>query len=107
MNVLPLPDELIDFARAEIARTRVPGAAVGVLHNSNSYVAGVGVTSVEHPLPVTPQTLFQIGSTSKTFTATAVMQLVEKRYLIEVSFKKLSLVLSIILVLLTKKRKLR
>ncbi len=38
---------------------------------------GFGVTSVRHPLPVDEKTLFQIGSTTKTFTATAVMRLVE------------------------------
>src|SRR5262249_36676177 len=40
--------------------------------------AGYGVTSVEDPLPVHDQTLFQIGSVSKTFTAAAVMALVER-----------------------------
>ena len=37
-----------------------------------------GVTSVENPLEVNADTLFQIGSTTKTFTATAVMRLVEQ-----------------------------
>jgi CubicO group peptidase (beta-lactamase class C family) len=79
MEIRSLPDELLAFARDEIARLRVPGAAVGVLHDGAIYAGGVGITSVEHPLPVTAQTLFQIGSTSKTFTATALMQLVEER----------------------------
>ena len=78
MPLLPLPDALIAFAQAEIVRDAVPGAAIGVLHAGSMYVAGVGMTSVEQPLPVTPQTLFQIGSTSKTFTATAAMQLVQE-----------------------------
>jgi CubicO group peptidase (beta-lactamase class C family) len=34
---------------------------------------------VEHPLPVTPDTLFQIGSITKTFTGTMLMQLAERR----------------------------
>ena len=78
MQLLPLADDVIAFAAAEIARHGVPGAAIGVLHGGNMHVAGVGVTSVEQPLPVTPHTLFQIGSTSKTFTATGAMQLVEE-----------------------------
>ena len=78
MEIRPLPEPLVRFAEEEIARLVTPGAAVGVLHQGVAYVAGVGVTNVEHPLPVTPETLFQIGSTSKTFTATAVMQLVEE-----------------------------
>jgi CubicO group peptidase (beta-lactamase class C family) len=58
-------------------RLGVPGVAAGILHNNREYVAGFGVTSIENPLPVDPDTLFQIGSTTKTFTATAVMCLVE------------------------------
>jgi CubicO group peptidase (beta-lactamase class C family) len=59
-------------------RTGVPGVAVGILHRGESVSFGWGVTSVEHPLPVSNQTLFQIGSITKTFTATAMMQLVEE-----------------------------
>lgn len=77
MDIRPLPDALARFAEAEIARLQTPGAAIGVLHEGVIYAAGVGVTNVEHPLPVTPETLFQVGSTSKTFTATALMALVE------------------------------
>ncbi|MGE3074913.1 MAG: serine hydrolase [Dehalococcoidia bacterium] len=77
MDVRPLPDSLVRYAQEEIARLQVPGAAAAALHDGVIYAAGVGVTNVEHPLPVTPETLFQIGSTSKTFTATALMQLVE------------------------------
>lgn len=77
MDIRPLPGTLVEFAQAELARLQTPGAAVGVLHDGAIYAAGVGITNVEHPLPVTPETLFQVGSTSKTFTATTVMQLVE------------------------------
>ncbi len=77
MDMRPLPESIVAYAESEVARLQVPGAAIGVLHGGAMHVAGVGVTSVDHPLPVTPETLFQIGSTSKTFTATALMQLVE------------------------------
>lgn len=66
----------LDDARA---RLEVPGAAVGVLLDGKETVAVSGVTSVDNPLDVTDSTLFMIGSTSKTFTATALMSLVEKR----------------------------
>jgi CubicO group peptidase (beta-lactamase class C family) len=59
-------------------RARVPGVAVGVIHGDQTHTAGFGVTHIEHPLPVTPDTLFQIGSISKTFLGTAMMRLVEQ-----------------------------
>ncbi|MFN8441116.1 MAG: serine hydrolase domain-containing protein [Caldilineaceae bacterium] len=57
--------------------TGTPGVAVGILHNGEEHLAGFGVTHIHNPLPVDGDTLFQIGSTSKTVTATAAMRLVE------------------------------
>src|SRR5512138_1959603 len=74
----PLPESIQAFARDEMARLEVPGLAVGVLHEGRVYAGGFGVTNVDHPAPVEVETLFQVGSTSKTFTATALMQLVEE-----------------------------
>jgi len=56
----------------------VPGAAAGVLHDGVEHHAYAGTTSVENPLPVDANTLFQFGSTGKTYTATALMRLVEQ-----------------------------
>jgi CubicO group peptidase (beta-lactamase class C family) len=56
----------------------VPGAAIGLLLDGVEYTESFGMTSVENPLAVTAETLFQIGSTTKTVLATAVMQLVER-----------------------------
>jgi CubicO group peptidase (beta-lactamase class C family) len=58
--------------------TQTPGVAVGLLHEGEEQVAGFGVTSLENPLVVTPDTLFQIGSITKTFTGTTAMRLVER-----------------------------
>ena len=59
-------------------RQQTPGVAVGLLHEGEEHVAGFGVTSVENPLDVNPDTLFQIGSITKTFTGTTAMRLVER-----------------------------
>lgn len=69
--------ELETFIDAEMERWHVPGVAVGILHNGQRYTAGFGVTNVVHPLAVDSDTLFQIGSTTKTITATVAMRLVE------------------------------
>ena len=70
--------ELTNRIQKDMKRLHVPGVAVGVWHKGRETRAGFGVTSVEHPLPVTPETLFQTGSISKTYTATMLMQLAEQ-----------------------------
>jgi CubicO group peptidase (beta-lactamase class C family) len=59
-------------------RFPVPGVAVGVIDGDREYTASFGVTSIDNPLPVTDETLFQIGSTTKTVTGTLAMRLVEE-----------------------------
>lgn len=69
-----IPRELV---RDAMERFGIPGVAVGIVHGEDSEVDGFGVTSIESPLDVDGDTLFQIGSVTKTFTATAAMRLVE------------------------------
>ncbi len=63
---------------AEMKRLSIPGVALGVWHKGRELSNGFGMTSVENPLPVTSDTLFQVGSISKTFTGTILMQLAEQ-----------------------------
>lgn len=62
---------------ALMQRFRVPGVALGIYYQHREYVRGYGVANVNHPLRVDGDTLFRIGSTTKTFTGTAIMRLVE------------------------------
>lgn len=76
--MLVRPEDLDELIEQEMARANVPGLAIGVLSGGALvHARGFGVTSVEDPLPVTPDTLFRIGSVTKMFTATIVMRLVE------------------------------
>ena len=70
--------ELQEFFSARATELEVPGAAVGVLLDGREDTAFHGVTSVENPLAVDAATLFQFGSTGKTYTATALVRLVEQ-----------------------------
>ena len=78
MTFAPLESTLPQLLASSCAEHNVPGAAVGVLLDGAEYFACHGVTSVTDPLPVTPDTLFLIGSTSKTLTATALMALADQ-----------------------------
>lgn len=71
-------EKLQEFAVERMREIGVPGAAVGILIDGQIYNAGLGETSVEHPLPVTEETLFQIGSITKTFVALLILRLVEE-----------------------------
>ena len=69
---------LQDWLSEAAERLAVPGVAVGVYHDGEEHYAFHGVTSIENPLPVDADTLFQFGSTGKTYTAFAIMRLVDQ-----------------------------
>lgn len=76
---VPALDEIRGIVEEEQGRHPVPGVAIGILAGDEEVTGAFGVTSVDHPLPVTPDTLFQVGSITKTFLGTLVMRLVEER----------------------------
>ncbi len=58
----------------------IPGFAVGVIEKGKLiYAKGFGVLKFGGDKPVTTKSLFHLASVTKTFTATAIMQLVEKK----------------------------
>lgn len=65
-------------ARTEMERWTVPGMAIGVLRDGDVQTYALGMASLETEFPVRADTLFQIGSISKVFVATLIMQLVEQ-----------------------------
>jgi CubicO group peptidase (beta-lactamase class C family) len=69
-------DTLSEFVEATAAAFGIPGVAVGVWAEGREVYACHGVTSIENPLPVDRDTLFTLGSVTKTFTATTVVRLV-------------------------------
>ena len=70
--------ELREHVAEAAERLDIPGVAVGVLLDGQEDYVYHGVTSIANPLPVDANTLFQIGSTTKTYTGTAIMALVER-----------------------------
>jgi CubicO group peptidase (beta-lactamase class C family) len=67
---------LPDFVEATATKFGIPGVAVGVWADGQEVHACHGVTSVDNPLPVDMDTLYVLGSVTKTYTATALMRLV-------------------------------
>jgi CubicO group peptidase (beta-lactamase class C family) len=69
-------DKLSDFVQVTASEFGIPGVAVGVWANGEEIYACHGVTSVDNPLPVNQDTVYLVGSITKTFTATALLRLV-------------------------------
>jgi CubicO group peptidase (beta-lactamase class C family) len=71
--------ERIDAIFAEYDRSDAPGCAVGVSRDGEIVFArGYGLASVEHGIPITPQTTFGVGSITKHLTALAALLLEER-----------------------------
>lgn len=76
--------QTIDFAElektieAELKNAKTPGVAFAIVSGDKVIFAkGFGKTSVESENQVTPDTLFRMGSTTKMFTAAALVSLAE------------------------------
>jgi CubicO group peptidase (beta-lactamase class C family) len=72
-------DSIDGFVRSELAQQRVPGMSVAVLRGDSVLLArGYGYANVEHHVPATDSTIYEVGSVSKQFTAAAVVMLSEQ-----------------------------
>ncbi len=78
----PVPgkaDKIDDYVTAKIKRLHVPGASLAIVRDGHITKAqGYGFANLELRSPATKETVYEIGSTSKQFTATAIMMLVEE-----------------------------
>ncbi|HEU4522895.1 MAG TPA: serine hydrolase [Thermoanaerobaculia bacterium] len=76
------PARIDALARATMDSWRLPGMAVAVIKDDQVvYLKGFGVREAGGTAAVTPDTLFQIASTSKAFTTTAMAILADEKKL--------------------------
>jgi CubicO group peptidase (beta-lactamase class C family) len=71
----PRFEQLATLVTQKMAEYHIPGVALGVMRDGQATTRGFGVTNVDDPQPVTPDTVFALASISKTVTATAIMKL--------------------------------
>ena len=73
-------ESLDRFVRTQMAERRIPGMAIAVIKGGKVELVRVyGKASLEFDLPVNRSTSFSVASISKSFTAVAVMKLVERQ----------------------------
>ena len=69
----------VDEVFSDLTKTGSPGCALGVYRDGKIvYSKGYGLANLEENVAITPQSVFDIGSTSKQFTAASIM-LLEKQ----------------------------
>src|SRR5256885_13683995 len=69
----------VDEVFADLTGSGSPGCALGVFRDGKIlYSKGYGLANIEEDVPITPQSVFDIGSTSKQFTAASIV-LLEKQ----------------------------
>ena len=75
-NLTPAEIKDINGIFSDYDKPGSPGCALGVYRNGSiAYAHGYGMASLELGVPITPQTVFDIGSTSKQFTAFSILLL--------------------------------
>lgn len=81
-NALSLKNVIIlfdNYVKSTFKKSNVPGIAIAIVKgNTVVYKKCLGVRSLGTKAPVTPNTLFEIGSCSKAFSATNVGQQIDK-----------------------------
>jgi CubicO group peptidase (beta-lactamase class C family) len=74
-----LETKLQPFIQHVVASFGLAGLAIGIVKSGELvYTQGFGVRNLDTQQPVTPRSLFHLASVSKTFVATAIVQLVEQ-----------------------------
>src|SRR5246127_2127490 len=69
----------VDEIFGDLTKSGSPGCALGVYRDGKiSFAKGYGLANIEENVPITAQSVFDIGSTSKQFTAASIL-LLEKQ----------------------------
>ena len=74
-SILP---NLQTFLEERCAEFNVPALSVAVWYNNQLYQAATGILNLDTGVEATTDSIFQIGSISKLFTASLIMQLVDE-----------------------------
>ncbi|KAJ5784826.1 uncharacterized protein N7503_010038 [Penicillium pulvis] len=77
-KVSPLNEEFAKLVQSTLKKWHIQGVAIAVIDGDETWTEGYGVAAFPDT-PVTPDTLFYTGSTSKSFTASAASLLVDDK----------------------------
>jgi CubicO group peptidase (beta-lactamase class C family) len=70
------PKRTVDALFSDLTKPGSPGCAVGIYRGGRIiYAKGYGLANVEESVPITPETVFDVGSIAKQFTAASILLL--------------------------------
>src|SRR5438045_486937 len=71
-------DKVDDFVKAQMDQHQIPGLALTIVRGGQeTKTAAYGLANVELKSPARPETVFEIGSLTKQFTAACILLLVQ------------------------------
>lgn len=77
-HLTPTDVRRVDSVFVALDRSNSPGCALAIYRDGAiAYTRGYGMANLEHAIAITPQTVFDIGSTSKQFAAAAMVLLAQ------------------------------
>jgi CubicO group peptidase (beta-lactamase class C family) len=72
-------DQIDDYIMAQVRQLHIPGVSLAIVRDGRTIKAqGYGFANIELKAPATKDTVYEIGSNTKQFTAAAIMMLVEE-----------------------------
>ena len=71
-------DKVDDYIRKEMARQHIPGLSLAIVRDGKIVKsAGYGIADLDNDVKVRPETVFEVASITKQFTASLIMMLVQ------------------------------
>lgn len=72
-------DRVDDYIKAEMAQRQIPGVALNIIQDGKAIkTSAYGLANIELQVPVKPETVFEIGSVTKQFTAAGILLLAQE-----------------------------
>ena len=68
-----------DYIKGEMSQRQIPGVVLTIIHNGQAVkTAAYGFANLELKVPASPETVFEIGSLTKQFTAAGILLLAQE-----------------------------
>lgn len=67
-----------EFVKGQMEKDKIPGLTIGFTKNKYTWVKGFGYADLENKVPASAGSVYRLASVAKTFTGTAILQLVER-----------------------------